>query len=149
MKARAAVYPLFPIWELLLWTVLPPGHYVGVSCLQLHPHPICTFHFEPSLPFVALVVLPSVVLLGLGLWKGQGILTNLGFVALITLSATLALLTLFEKSWAPLVGGGITAAIGSSLVKTEKIEKYLMGSSLFISAFILCSMVWSGISIAI
>ncbi|MBP1910889.1 hypothetical protein [Thermococcus stetteri] len=149
MKARAAVYPLLPTWEFLLWRALPPRYYVRAACLQLHPYPVRTFHFEPSLFFATLVVLPSAVLLGLGLWKGQDILTGFGFVALITLSTTLALLILFEKSWIPVAGGGIMATIGSSLIKTGKGEKYLMGASLFISVFILCSIVWSGVSLAI
>ncbi|KUH34306.1 hypothetical protein APY94_02280 [Thermococcus celericrescens] len=100
MKLRSLLYLfLFPTWEVLLMILLPSGYYVGASCLQTHPYPICGFHFRPSATFVLLVTAPFLISIILGLWKKWDELVAFGIPSLAVVLVTLLLLYLFEESW--------------------------------------------------
>lgn len=141
-------------WELTLLYKLPPEYYVGASCLQTHPYPICGFHFRPSLTFVLLVMAPFAVSIFLGLWrKWEGLLT-FGAFSFAIVSVTLLLLYLFEKSWIPVAGAVITSAVlyGAPCRRMghfTKGEKIVWTATSIIVSFILCIMVWGGISVAV
>lgn len=112
MKLRSLLYPfLFPAWEFLLMILLPSEYYVGASCLQTHPYPICDFHFSPSLAFVVLVMAPFMASILLGLWKKWSEFIAFGTSSLAVVLVTLLLLYLLEKSPVPPIGAGITSAI--------------------------------------
>lgn len=97
MKLRSLLYLfLFPAWEFLLMVLLPPDYYVGASCLQRHPYPICTFHFSPSSAFILLVIAPFIVSIFLGLWKKLDKIMAFGVPSLAVVLITMLLLDIFE-----------------------------------------------------
>lgn len=156
MKLRSLLYPfLFPAWEFLLIVLLPPDYYVGASCLQTHPHPICSFHFRPSPAFILLVIAPFIVSILLGLWKKWDEPIAFGIPALAVVLVALLLLYIFEKSWIPFTGAGIASVVlyGGLYRRincsAKGREKWVWLTVSLIISFILCIMVWSGISGAV
>ncbi|BAD85321.1 hypothetical membrane protein [Thermococcus kodakarensis KOD1] len=158
MKPRSLLYLfLFPAWEFLLMILLPSEYYVGASCLQIRPHPICAFHFSPSATFVLLVTAPFLISIILGLWKEWGELVAFGIPSLAVVLVTLLLLDLFEKSWIPPAGAGITSAVLYSVpgmgirlnYSTKRVERLVWATTSFIVSFIICVMVWGGTSVAV
>jgi|GEM_PF-6475647 len=158
MKLRSLLYPfLFPAWEFLLMVLLPSEYYVGATCIQKHPYPICTFHFAPSLVFVILVMAPFVISILLGLLKKWSEFIAFGTSSLAVILVTLLLLYLFEKSPVPPIGAGITSVmvilyIGVSRGKTtpqKAGEKWIWVTMSLIASIILCIMVWNGISVKV
>ncbi len=148
MKLRSLLYLfIFPAWEFLLMVALPLEYYVGASCLQTHPYPICGFHFGPSATFVLLATAPFLITIILGLWKKWGELVAFGFPSLAVVLVTLLLLYLFEKSWIPPAGSGIASAVlyGVPSIRlngsTKWVEKLVWATTSFIVSFILCAMV--------
>ena len=70
MKSLRSFYPLiFFVLEFVVLLILPSEYYVGASCLQTHPYPICGFHFSPSLAFFLAVTLPFMLAVAVSLWK--------------------------------------------------------------------------------
>ncbi|WP_148882334.1 hypothetical protein [Thermococcus aciditolerans] len=120
MKLHHFLYPfLFPAWEFLLMVLLPREYYVGATCLQIHPYPICRFYFEPSPLFFLVAALPFIIVALLALWrdrKGTAVLSaSSGVVVLVGLSilrfvggtallAVLVLPPLLQWAFARIVG---------------------------------------------
>ncbi len=103
MELRSLLYLfIFPAWEFLLMIALPPRYYVKTSCLQIHPYPICGFHFGSSATFVLLATVPFLIAIILGLWKKWSELVAFGVPSLAVVLITVIFLYLFERSWIPL-----------------------------------------------
>ncbi|NJE61070.1 hypothetical protein [Thermococcus sp. 21S7] len=156
MKLRSLLYLfLFPAWEFLLMILLPSEYYVGASCLQTHPYPICGFHFSPSATFVLLVTAPFLISIILGLWKEWSELVAFGIPSLAVVLVTLLLLYLFEKSWISFFVPVIVSVVLYSLPcirldgPIKRAERLVWIATSLIVSFILCIMVWSGISIMV
>jgi len=156
MKLRSLLYPfLFPAWEFLLIVLLPPDYYVGASCLQTHPHPICSFHFRPSPAFILLVIAPFIVSILLGLWKKWDEPIAFGVPSLVVVLITILLLDIFEKSWISFFVPATVSMVLYSLPcirldgPIKRAERLVWMATSLVVSFILCIMAWGGISGAV
>ncbi|QDA31290.1 hypothetical protein FH039_06340 [Thermococcus indicus] len=156
MRLRSLLYLfLFPAWEFLLMILLSPGYYVKASCLQIHPYPICGFHFSPSATFVLLVTAPFLISIILGLWKKWDELVAFGVPSFVVVLVTIILLYLFEKSWISFFVPVIVSVVLYSLPcirldgPIKRAERLVWIATSLIVSFILCIMVWNGISIMV
>ncbi len=156
MNLRSLLYLfIFPTWEFLLMVALPSRHYVKASCLQVHPYPICNFHFGPSATFVLLATVPFLIAIILGLWKKWDKLVAFGIPSLAVVLITILLLYLFEKSWISFFVPATVSVVLYSLPGTrldghiKRAERLIWIATSLIVSFILCIMVWGGTSVSV
>ncbi|ASJ07051.1 hypothetical protein [Thermococcus pacificus] len=150
MKLRSLLYLLiFPAWEFLLMILLPPEYYVGASCLQTHPYPICSFHFSPSATFVLLVIAPFLISIILGLWKEWSELVAFGVPSLALVLIAVILLYLFDGSLISFLVPATVSVVLYSLPRIKRAERPIWIATSLIVLFILCTMVWSGTSVSV
>ena len=156
MRPRSLLYLfLFPAWEFLLMVALPSGYYVKASCLQIHPYPICDFHFGPSATFVLLATVPFLIAIILGLWKKWSELVAFGIPSLAVVLITILLLYLFEKSWISFFVPATVSVVLYSLPgiglddPVKRVERLVWIATSLIVSFILCIMVWGGTSVSV
>ena len=156
MKLRSLLYPfLFPVWEFLLMLLLPSEYYVGASCLQTHPYPICDFDFSPSLVFVLLTTVPFLIAIILGLWRKWDKLVAFGVPSLVVVLITILLLDIFERSWISFFVPATVSMVLYSLPcirldgPIKRAERLVWMATSLVVSFILCIMAWGGISGAV
>ncbi|AEK72322.1 hypothetical protein GQS_02105 [Thermococcus sp. 4557] len=156
MRLRSLSYLfLFPAWEFLLMILLPSDYYVGASCLQIRPYPICGFYFSPSATFVLLVTAPFLISIILGLWKEWSELVAFGIPSLAVVLVTLLLLYLFEKSWISFFVPATVSVVLYSLPcirldgPIKRAERLVWIATSLIVSFILCIMAWGGTSVSV
>ena len=150
MKLRSLSYLfIFPAWEFLLMVALPPRYYVKASCLQIHPYPICNFHFGPSVTFVLLVTAPFLIAIILGRWKKWSELVAFGVPSLAVVLITVILLYLFERSWISVFVPATASVVLYSLPRIKREERPIWIATSLIVLFILCIMVWGGTSVSV
>ncbi|ASJ04508.1 hypothetical protein [Thermococcus barossii] len=156
MKLRSLLYPfLFPAWEFLLMVSLPSRYYVKAFCLQIHPYPICDFHFGPSATFVLFATAPFLIAIILGLWKKWGKLVAFGVPSLAVVLITILLLDIFERSWISFFVPATVSVVLYSLPgirldgQIRRVERLIWIATSLIVSFILCLMVWGGTSVSV
>jgi len=154
VKLRSLLYPLlFPAWEFLLMILLPSEYYVGASCRQVRPYPICRFYFEPSLIFFLVVALPFITAALFALWRnsiktallsGSAGVTLLIGTALLTIDEGIALLALLLLT--PLIQWAGEVALKT---KPERSEEALWAVSTVLSSLAVWAVVRMGVAVSV
>ncbi len=136
-------------WELLLLYNMTwlRGYYIESEMVYIRDGiPSCWFRYSPSLPFVLLVLLPTIVLLALYVRFKEPVLKKSGLaIGLPALSVVLVSLLNPHSSFPILLA--ISVGVGAILGE-DKGEKVLLALEGFLPGFLVFMMILGGLAVS-